>query len=244
MHDITDILAFEVKKEMADRYFGFRKRIEDDTASYLERLTITSLELENDIGFALIRTYILLHHRSLITRFLSLTGLPNDLFYDPYLLESPTIRKRVFAGTRCHGLTRKGQFFNMFFETYDSLETLVRNYRQAIDELTEEQATIREEINLFYRRNDIDTILSFIRRLDHPEGTTFNAALPPEGNGFGNALSGQMKLHPPLPACEVLPDLPLLPGKKQIHRELKDLASSAYTHAGSLDLHALTKGGG
>lgn len=241
MEDITDILAFEVKKEIADRYFGFRKRIEDDTAAYTERLTISSLELENRIGFALIRIYILLRKRSLITAFCNLVGLPPDLFYDPYLLESPTIRKRVFAGLQYRGFTKRCGFFNMFFDSYDSLAQHVEAYRRTIDKLTEEQQTIREEINLFYRKNDIDTILSFIRRLDSPDPSVLNAMQLPGERTPGQGLSEQMRLHPPLPACEILPTLPALPEKKRIQSQLRQLATCALEESGNLDLKALTK---
>ena len=241
MEDITDILAFEVKKEMADRYFGFRKRIEDDTAAYLHRLTVSSLELENAIGFILIRIYILLHKKNLITSFLNLAGLPQDLFYDPYLLESPTIRKRVFAGATCRGFTQKGRFTNMFMDSYDQLARHICDYRETVAELTEEQETIREEINLFYRRNDIDTILSFIRRIDNPDGSMMNALNPPENPALHHGLADQMRLHPPLPACEVLPTLPLLPDKKAILTELKQLAAAAFQDGNTLDLKCLTK---
>jgi len=241
MEDITDILAFEVKKEMADRYFGFRKRIEDDSADYTRRLTMSSLELENRIGFTLIRIYILLRQRPLITAFVNLVGLPQDLFYDPYLLESPTIRKRVFADATRRGFTKKRQFINMFLDTYDKLARLVEEYRTTLAELTEEQETIREEINLFYRNNDIDTILRFIRRIDSPGIDGLSAMLPPDESCQIHSLSDQMRLHPPLPACEMLPTLPPLPEKKEILRQLKDVAENAFAHSGGIDLKALTK---
>lgn len=236
MQDITDILAFEIKKEMADRYFGFRKRIEDDTAAYIERLTISSLELENDIGFILIRLYILLHDKSLISAFLDLTGLPQDLFYDPYLLESPTIRKRVFANASCRGFTKHRRFINTFLDSYEQLAQHIIEYRDALTELTEEQETIREEINLFYRKNDIDTILSFIRRLDRPDSGTLNTMNPPDNGVFGHGLADQMRLRPPRPACEILPTLPLLPEKKAILKQLKQLAETAFSHSGAIDV--------
>lgn len=239
MEDITDILAFEVKKEMADRYFGFRKRIEDDSAAYMQRLTISSLELENSIGFTLIRLYILLRRKSLITAFTRLVGLPDDLFYDPYLLDSPTIRHRVFAGASCRGFTRKGRFINMFLDSYDKLVQLVEEYRRTVAELTEEQQTIREEINLFYRKNDIDTILSFIRRLDSHSASMLHTMQPPDNGGPNHKLSDQMRLHPPLPACEMLPDLPSLPASRTILRELKHMAVTAFAQPGELNLKDL-----
>ncbi len=241
MHDITEILAFEVKKEMADRYFGFRKRIEDDTVAYSERLALSSLELENKIGFALIRIYILLGRETLISSFLSLVGLPRDFFYDRYILESPTIRKRVFTGIAYRGLTWKRGFRNMFYDTYDNLAAYIDEYRKTVTELTEEQETIREQINLFYRKNDIDSIMNFIRRLDNPEPGILSNMQSAGNGGPGQSLSGQMRLHPPLPACEVLPTIAPLPPQKTIQRELKQLVKSAMEEQAGLDLKALTK---
>jgi hypothetical protein len=244
MQDITDILAFEVKKEMADRYFGFRKRIEDDTAAYTKRLTISSLELENRIGFALIRIYILLRQESLIYSFISLVGLPKDYFYDRYLLESPTIRKRIFAGQVYRGLTWKRGFRNMFFDTYTSLVEHIDEYRKTINELTDEQETIREQINLFYRKNDIDSIMSFIRRLDNPDPSILTTMQPEIAGGPGQGLSSQLRLHPPLPACEMLPTIPALPPQKAIHSQLMKLVNAAMELSGDLDLKTLAKGKG
>ena len=240
MHDITDILAFEVKKELADRYFGFRRQIEEDTAAYLQRLTVSSLELENSIGLTLIRCYLLLGDKNLIAAFLRLTGLPSDLFYDPYLLESPTIRRRAFAGMNLFGITRRGRFTNLLLDSYDTLKHQVDEYRKNLQELEEEQETIREEINLFYRKNDIDTILTFLRRLDHPGLHELGASLPP-GAGSGPGLTDQLRMHPPQPANEVLPPLPPLPPRSAIRRQLKMIAHDAYKLNQDIDLRTLTK---
>lgn len=241
MEDITAILAFEVKKEMADRYFGFRKRIEDDTAAYVEHLEQSALELENDIGFALLRLYTLLHKEVLIEAFLNLTKLPKDLFYDQYTLESPTIHKRIFANQQYHGLTRKRGFRNMFFDTYLQLSEHIDNYRNTINQLTEEQETIREEINLFYRNNDIDSIMQFIRKFDSPDTSVLNTLQPNGNGGPGQSLSSKMRLHPPRPATEVLPSIPALPPFKTIRQKLKQLVNSAYEGNPDLDLKELTR---
>ena len=169
MDDITKILSFEVKKEIADRYFGFRKRIEDDKGLYEQRLTASSLELESSIGFDLIRIYILLQDKGIIDRFIRLVGLPQEFFYDPYFVQSPSIRRRIFSGRKLRGWTRRSRFRNMFLDIYRSLAVHIEEYHRTLSDLTEEQETIREQINLFYRKNDIDTIMSFIRRLDNPD---------------------------------------------------------------------------
>lgn len=225
MDDITKILSFEVKKEIADRYFGFRKRIEDDKELYEQRLTASSLELESSIGFDLIRLYILLHDEQLIHRFIRLIGLPQEFFYDPYFVQSASIRRRVFSGMKSRGWSRRARFRHMFYDIYQSLAGHIESYRKTLSELTEEQETIREQINLFYRKNDIDSIMGFIRRLDNPDPSELMAGGSVDGQ-LGR--DEQMRLHPPLPACDLLPTIAPLPPLDDIRPQLKQLIAEAY----------------
>ncbi len=241
MEDISQILAFEVKKEMADRYFGFRKRIEDDTLAYTKRLDQSVLEMENDIGSTLLRIYILLNSKQLIRSFADLTHLPHNLFYDKHIVESPADYKRIFANQQYYGLTRKRGFRNMFFDTYTQLSDHINSYRRTLHELTEEQETIREEINYFYRNNDIDSIMQLIRRFDSPDPNVLST-MQPAGNGRPEqGLSCQMRMYPPRPANEILPAIPALPAIHMIRRELKKLADSAFEINKNLDLKELTR---
>lgn len=241
MEDITKILSFEVKKEIAERYFGFRKRIEDDTDLYERRLTTSSLELENQIGFDLIRIYILLHSEDLIHRFIQLTGLPQEFFYDPYFVQSATIRKKAFSGRNLRGWTKRGRFRNMFFDAYISLALHVDSYCTTLSELTEEQETIREQINLFYRKNDIDSIMSFIRRIDNPDPARSEFMDTGRGSDPQHGMEEQMRLHPPLPACELLPTISPLPPFKAVRAQLKRLIDEAYAIPRDFDLRTEVK---
>jgi len=225
MEDITKILSFEVKKEIAERYFGFRKRIEDDTGLYQQRLTASSLELESSIGFDLIRIYILLHDEQLIHRFIRLIGLPQEFFYDPYFVQSASIRRRVFSGMKPRGWSRRSRFRNMFYDIYESLAGHIESYRKTLSELTEEQETIREQINLFYRKNDIDSIMSFIRRIDNPDPSELMATATIDAQ---HGLDEKMRLHPPLPACDLLPTITPLPPLGAVRPQLKQLVNEAY----------------
>ncbi len=236
MEDLTKILSFEVKKEIAERYFGFRKRIEDDKGLYEQRLTTSSLELENKIGFDLIRIYILLHSEDLIHRFTKLAGLPQEFFYDPYFVQSPTIRKRAFSGKPLRGWTRRGRFRHMFFDTYTSLALLVKDYRKVLSELTEEQETIREQINLFYRKNDIDSIMNFIRRIDNPDPARSQLMDSGRGGGPQQGLDEKMRLHPPLPACDLMPTISPLPPFTEVQPQLKQLIDEAFEIPRDFDL--------
>ena len=235
MLDLNTTLAFEVKKEIADRYFGFRKIIEEDTNAYQKNIIAGAMELEEKIGFDLVRLYVLLQDNSLINDLFRITGLGEILFYDQYISKSPTIRKRVLADFTVHGLTRKWRFQNMFFDIYDLLEQDVADYRERILELAADQETIKEEINLFYQKNDISGIMLFLRGMD---GTTPGSSGPMAGAiDTDNAITMEqkMRLQPPGPVEKFLPILSPVPPAKKIQNELKRLVDTAFSQQPDFD---------
>ncbi|MEK6202011.1 MAG: hypothetical protein N2A40_06280 [Desulfobulbaceae bacterium] len=235
MLDLNTTLAFEVKKEIADRYFGFRKIIEEDSDAYQKNIIAGTLELEEKIGFDLVRLYVLLRDNALIDDLFRITGLGEILFYDQYVSKSATIRKRVLADIPVHGLTRKWRFQNMFFDIYDSLEEHVAEYRQNILELAEDQETIKEEINLFYQKNDISGIMLFLRGMD---GVTPGSSGPMAGTidtGSALTMEQKMRLQPPQPIEKFLPTLSLIPPAKKIKKELQGLIDRAFASQPEFD---------
>lgn len=236
--DISDVLAYEIKKEIADRYFGFRKLIEEDKLDFLAKAKQYSLILEKRISFDLIRIYILLQQEELIGSFLSLTGIPKDLFYDPYLTQSATIRERVFGGVHLHGLTHSGRFKNLFLDSYERLESTVGQYRAKIEELREQQEDINEEIKVFYQKNDLGTIMGFLQTLgDKSKMSGMEGGME---IGMAQALEHKMQIEPQLPVENYLPMLPPLPQLSSIKGELKKMISKAFDLHGKkfLDLFA------
>lgn len=235
MLDLNMTLAFEVKKEIAERYFGFRKIIEEDTNEYQKNVIAGALELEEKIGFDLVRLYVLLKDDELIKDLFRITGLGEILFYDQYINKSPTIRKQVLAAIPVHGLTRKRRFQNMFFDIYDSLEKHVAEYRTHILDLAEDQETIKEEINLFYQKNDISGIMLFLRGID---GTTPGSAGPMAGALEADSaitMEQKMRLQPPQPVEKFLPILSLIPPAEKVHNELKKLIDAAFSRQPEFD---------
>ena len=95
-----DVMAMELKKEIAERYFGFRKMIEEDNLDLMQKMKYQLTILEKRISFELIRIYVLLNDDELIQQFMELTGWEERLFYEPYITESETIRKKVFKGIK------------------------------------------------------------------------------------------------------------------------------------------------
>ena len=116
-----NFLAVEIKREIAERYFGFRKMIEEDTLDLLEKIDDQLLILEKGISYELIRIYILLRDETLIDQFMELTGWQEKLFYEPYITESPSIRQKVFKDIKIRGFTKFGRFKNLVFDAYERL---------------------------------------------------------------------------------------------------------------------------
>ncbi|WP_051309056.1 hypothetical protein [Desulfogranum japonicum] len=237
MQDIDHILSLELRKEIADRYFGLRKSIEDDIQRYDEQLNASLDTMENTIGFNLIRIYTLLHFSELIKKFQELTGLSSTLFFDPYLLESNTIKQRIFNKAEkswARGFTKKQKFTNLLYALYQELYQAIDEYRHSLEQLMEEEETIAEEIKLFYRNNDLSTIMGFLRHLDRDT--------PHDGFMAGDIMVGRdkklddkMHIQPPQKPDSVLPVIPALPPLKEIKKQLAHLAHRAFDLQGHPD---------
>jgi hypothetical protein len=168
-----------------------------------------------------------LQDESLIDQFLTLTGLGEKFFYDPYIPTSPTIREKVFSGVKAKGLTATGRFKKLFMCLYEALQKDIDEYRAKLAELIDSQEMIEEEIKLFYRKNDISTIMGFLRNIDGSLDS--HGGLEGEiANGFSESIENKMRLLPPVRVIDELPELPPLPPLSQIKKELKKLAEKAF----------------
>jgi hypothetical protein len=242
MHeDITDILALEVKKEMADRYFGFRKLIEEDIKEYDNQVFTSFLRLEQQIGFDLVRLYILLKDENLIHEFFQLAGLDQLIFYDPYLAESPTLRKKIFAGQKIRGLTRAGRFKNMIFDTYEALSNDISQYRQNLTKLALERDSIAEEIQYFYRKHNLGVMMDFLRDLDGSSGHQAGDMAGGLVQQSGDVLDQKLKVQPPPPVDELLPVIPQILPLPRLKEPFKKIVSQSFLAQGRPDLKEIVR---
>ncbi len=236
MQEMEDLLSLEIKKEMADRYFGFRKMIEDNRRQYDQGVLEAYRQLEDRVGFELIRLYLLLHQEPLIHDFFRLTGLRDHIFFDPYLLSACTIRHQLFAGQRSRGLTRRSRFRHIFFDVYNRLVEGIAVYRTTLNRLTEEGEIITQEIGLFHRKNDVGAMMGFLRGLN-------TGSVLEDGLGAGgvaqlrdNSLEQKLRIEPPVAAEHLLPNFPALPLLKTCQGALQVLVDAAYEAQGKPDI--------
>ena len=223
--NIQDVLALEIKKEIADRYFGFRKLIEEDQMALTEKIQQYNFILEKRISFDLIRTYVLLNQEELIQSFLELIGLEERMFFDPYLLESQTVRQRVFEGIHLRGLTWSARFRNLLFDCVERLTVHVDQYQGKFEELQAYRQQLEEEIDLFQQKTDLGSILGFLRSLgDQSKGGGMQGGMEP---GIADDLTKKLAYTIPQ-AAESFPKIAPLPPMSAISSKLNLLATKAY----------------
>jgi hypothetical protein len=225
-NDIAAALNMEIKKEMADRYFSFRTLIENDTKA-LDQAVADAVEIEEIVAIDLNRIYILLHDKQLIDTFSQCSGLGTAYYFDPYILTSATIRKRMFQDISVWGLTWQGRFSKIFLNCYDDLSRHIEIFRGLREELQEEQEIIGQTIDLFYRQNDISSMLGFFRSLESSTvmGSTMEGSM---NTGFDESLEKKMRIIPPRPVDQRIDSLPPLVPANQIKDRLKQLAEKAF----------------
>ena len=238
--NFEDIMAVELKKEIAERYFGFRKMIEEDELDLMQKMKYQISILEKRISFELIRIYILLKDEGLIQNFMELTGWEERLFYDPYITESETIRKKVFKGIKVRGLTKGGRFKNLVFDSYERLVEHVEHYRGDFEEIETTRETINEEIKLFYRKNDIGNIMGFLRSMDSIGGNEDTMGITP-AVGSTSTLENKMRIQESPPIDPELINIPPLIPLSNISKDLKKLADKAFKMHGEKILADLPK---
>lgn len=219
-------LADELKADIAERYFGFRKLIEEDSLDLAEKTRQYSIILQKRISFDLIRIYVLLHEPKIIHEFLNLITLNDELFYDPYLVESKNILTRVLEQQHFHGFTKFRRYKNFVFDCYEKLYFHAGHYSKKFRELQNEQGILIEEIRQFYRQNDISAIMHFLHRLgDAGEGAGIHGGIE---IGMAEGLAQKLRIEPPHPIEQTLPFIPPLPPPSEITGALKKLISQAW----------------
>jgi hypothetical protein len=228
MQNLEQMLSLEIKKEIADRYFGFRKLIEEDRQAFDRRVGEARQHMNETVGVELVRVYFLLQKENLIHDFFRLTGLRDDLFFAPHLPGDTDEQHRLFSGMPCRGLTRRSRFRLFFLDTYTRLQHALEAYKTALNSLREERDTIVEEIELFYRKNDLGIMMGFMRGLNGDPGQETGLLAGGLAPHRDSLLEQKMLLEPPLEVDQLLPVFADLPPLKVCKKKLVHLIDTAY----------------
>lgn len=224
--DIGKALTYQIKREIAERYFGYRKIIEEDRQALEAMIPGPRFLYEQKIGKDIIRIYVLLRDLNLIDEFLSLAGWEGRPFFDQYTVESGTVRKQLFKNIELHGWTAHSRFTNLLLDNYERLYLDTFEYREKLDEVLEETQVIDEEVRQFEEKFSLEEIMSFLNTLDRRDDL---AGMLGENLPAGRAedLSSRLELVPVGDLEKLLPKVPELPAPNKVRGSLRDLAHRA-----------------
>lgn len=238
MDNLTKALTYEIKQDIANRYFGFRKRIETESNQYLEKLQNIDQECANGIQTDVQRMQCLLRKDALFRSFMNYTGLPAAVVNLEYS-QAVSQCRLLFKNLKGEGLTRKRRYRNLVYQTYSSLARNVSEYHHNFEKLVEEHEDICQEIDLFYRKNDLSGILNFLRELDNPDGSR-SGILYADGAGLaGRNIDQELRIAPPPPVSTRMHSLKQLLPLKAAKPVLNELIKQAYPHFDQGDLERL-----
>ncbi len=224
--DVAKALAYQVKRELAERYFGFRRLIEEDTARYFQLIEETRRRFKERMAKELIRFYFMLRDKDLIDQLVSLLGLPEAYFYEDYLKAPPDLRDKLFKGLHLKGWTSKGKFKHLFLDTYHRLYELSKEYQEIFQELAVEAEVINEEIRQFKEKFDLSEIMQFLKTFEpSPELASLGH---PSYRESVSTLEKKLELGKVPPPEEFLPKIKDLPPPEEVRGKLIKLAKEAW----------------
>jgi hypothetical protein len=228
MEDFINAFSYEVKLEIANRYFGFRTRIESEIQDYLARVDKIDEEIVAKIRVDILRMQVLLHQERLFKAFLTFAGLPEILTGNTCGRQIPPDSIELFGDMKGEGFTRWRRYRDLAFKVYLSLEDHIAAYRETYLDLSDEHEEICRQIDNFHRNNDLTGILSFLQTFDteHAERLKFlhaDSYHPPDKN-----LDQDLRIVSPRPVNTLLPIIAAVPSLKQAHKPLTELLETAF----------------
>ncbi|MDD5450957.1 MAG: hypothetical protein PHT49_03590 [Desulfovibrionales bacterium] len=226
-NDISAALLYQVKKEIAERYFGTRKAIEEGKKSLKEHIQAHRDTIGKMVYEDFCRIYQLLVMEKLVEEFWKIVGLEARPFYDRYLQETGAIKSCLFAPIKVYGLTEAGRYKNLLMDCYKRLLDDLKQYREGYQDLMEECLIINEEINQLTANYNLNEILTFVRSIEDVgsvAGVLGETIVPTQREDLEKKLAIS-KLN--CPGKDVV-EIPPLPKLIQVKTKLKHLAEKAY----------------
>ncbi len=221
--DIGKALVYQIKREIAERYFGSRKIIEEDRQAVEGMISEFSLLYSKTVGRDMLRIYALLREPELIDDFLNLIGWKGRPFFDRHVIDSVMDRKQLFKGMALHGWTDYSRFVHLLLDSYERLYKDLYKSRERLEEVLDEIQVVKEELRQFKRKFSLDEIMNFLRTLDRRDELV-SVLGEDQPAGKMEDLSARLAM-PPLDDIErSVPELPELPSSDEIEAALKDLA--------------------
>ncbi len=239
MEDITKALAYEIKQDIANRYFGFRKRIETESSQYLEKIQAGDEKYAAGIKAEMHRMHCLFGRDELFRSFVTFTKLPNTIDWYHTDPQSPSHWRLLFGNLKGGGLTRRRRYRNLVYKVYKLLADKIAEYQTVFIELVEEHEDICREIDLFYRKNDLSGILNFLREIDNPDSVRSEILQTDNTILASQSMEKELRIMPPPSVTTSMHSLTLLPPLDAAKETLDRLITEAYPLFDHFDIERL-----
>lgn len=227
--EIAEILSGEVKREISEAYFSEKKALEDAWLEYKE--FVKSLcKKEEAVILQASRILIMLENEGLIEEFERITGFPLKKNYLKEIVESPTLRRKLFEklGKKSFGLTSKSRFIKLFFDIYEDLVIATKSYRMTLKKAKRLYDDLKRDTEHFYKRYDLGSILDFFRKF---EDSSYAMGAIEDRERLHEELALSMKIETFPKPTDFVEDYEEPPGLEKIYSSLRKLAQRAYeTH--------------
>ncbi len=223
--DIAKALAYQVKKELAERYFGFRRLIEEDTARYFKGIEETKKVLKKRLAPEFFRLYTLLVEPELQDELRQILGLKYLPFLEDYQKLSLEEKKALFKELHPKGFTSKGRFKRLLEDTYQRLWKKFQEYNETFQNLKVESEIINEEIKRFKEKFDLSEIMQFLKSF---EMTAESSLGHPDFKESVTSLEEELKFQKIASPEQFLPEIKDLPEPQKVHSPLERLANKAW----------------
>ncbi|MGB9711567.1 MAG: hypothetical protein ACP5J5_04980 [Dissulfurimicrobium sp.] len=223
--DIAKALAYQVKREIAAKYFGTRKAIEGDIEAFKNALAKADAFYNEKIGADFARIYDILSERSLVDLFARAIGLSGRIpFYPEY--KSGGLQIKEWPQER--GWTVFSRLLNRLKDSYLWLHRDMMRYQDMLNDLKDEALVIKEEIKGFQDKFALDEIIGFINALDRDE---LSNVLGENLRGDEiEALNANLYIQGPPEPEEALEKALDLPAPDKIKGILKELVQQVYNN--------------
>lgn len=224
--DISAALLYQVKKEIAERYFGTRKLIEEERAVLSEHVKVHK-ETAGKALFSVLGTiYKLLGCQEYIDEFWEITGTdPQNACerFPPEIVGNYTCPPDLTT----HGLTERGRYKNFIINCYKRLQIDARKYRQSYEDIMDECLLINEQMGRLRSSYNLDEILRFVRSIED-----FGSLAGTLGENIVPNAHADLEAKLAIPKLECMgkevAQVPVFPPLSQIKPRLKQLAGKAY----------------
>ncbi len=225
--ELADLLSLEIKKDIAEEYFTEKKYLEKAWEDYKQKAKDLE-KYEEKIFQYTCRLVMMLRDEKLIEQFREITGFDLKACYFPYLLESETIKKRLFKKLKVpFAIRAKGKFVKLFLELYKKLAANIEEYNKKFTHYRQEYMDLVEETKRFNKRFDLSAMLSFFRKLSgEPSEEIFSSD---DKTKVYEELTKKLAISIPPQPDQELPIFPSPRPYREISGELIKLAKIAFT---------------